>query len=67
MLAYSTFRNSHYYQQVRGLNLLSQFDMTICHVPGKSNVVADVLLRCPDLAVVVGSVESGLLTQIREA
>ena len=27
----------------------------------------DALSYCPDLAVVVGSVESGLLTQIREA
>ena len=49
------------------LDLFSQFDMTICHVLGKSNVVADALLRCPDLAVVVGSVESGLLTRICEA
>ena len=52
---------------MRWLDLFSQFDMTICHVPGKSNVVADALSRCPDLAVVVGSVESGLLTRIREA
>ena len=54
-------------QQVCWLDLFSQFDMTICYVPGKSNVVADALSHCPDLAVVVGSVESGLLTQIREA
>ena len=30
-------------RQVCWLDLFSQFDMTICHVPGKSNVVADVL------------------------
>ena len=41
--------------------------MTICHVPGKSNVVTDALLCCPDLAVVVGAVESGLLIWSREA
>ena len=41
--------------------------MTICHVPGKSNNIADALSYCPDLAVVVGSVESGLLTWIHEA
>ena len=49
------------------LDLFSQFDMTICHVPGKSNVVTDALLHHSDLAVVVGSVESGLLTRICEA
>ena len=36
--------------------------MTIRPVPGKSNVVADALLYCPDFDVVFGSVESGLLT-----
>ena len=41
--------------------------MTICHIPGNSNVIADALSHCPDLAVVIVSVESGLLTQIREA
>ena len=41
--------------------------MTIHHVPGKSNVVANAISCCPDLAVVFGSVESGLLTWIREA
>ena len=41
--------------------------MTICHVPGKYNIVADALSHCPDLAVVIGSVESSLLTRIREA
>ena len=49
------------------LDLFSQFDITIHHVPGKSNVVGDALSRCPDLAVVLGSVESGLLTRIRKA
>ena len=46
---------------------VSQFNMTIHHVPGKSNVVADALLHHPDLAVVVRLVESGLLTRIHEA
>ena len=41
--------------------------MTIHHIPGKSNAVADALSHCPDLAAVVGSVESALLTQIYEA
>ena len=41
--------------------------MTICHVPGNSNVVADALSCSPDLSVAFGSVESGLLTQIHEA
>ena len=41
--------------------------MTIFPVPGKSNVAADALSHCPDLAVVVGSVDSVLLTRIYEA
>ena len=41
--------------------------MTIHHTTGKSNDVADALLPHPDLAVVIGPVESGLLTQIYEA
>ena len=49
------------------LDLFSQFDMTICHVPGKSNIVADALLCCPGLAAVIGSDEYSLLTWIREA
>ena len=52
---------------MRWLDLFSQFDMTIHHVPGKSNVVTDAWSHCLDLSVVFGSVESGLLTQIREA
>ena len=52
---------------MRWLDLFSQFDMTICHVPGKSSVVTDALSCHPDLAVGIGSVESGLLTQIHEA
>ena len=52
---------------MRWLDLFSQFDITIYHVPGKSNVVANALSHRPDLAAVVGSVESGLLTRIREA
>jgi len=52
---------------VRWLDLFSQFDMTIRHVPGKSNVVTDALSCRPDLAAIVGSVESGLLTRIRDA
>ena len=49
------------------LDLFSQFDMTIHHVPGNSNVVADALSHHPDLTEVFGSVEFGLLTWIREA
>ena len=41
--------------------------MGIRHVPGKSNVVADALSCHTDLSVVVGSVESGLLTWIHKA
>ena len=41
--------------------------MTIHHIPGKSNVVTDALSCHPDPSAVVGSVESGLLTQICEA
>ena len=41
--------------------------MTICHVPGKFNIVADTLSCHPDLAAVVGSIESSLLTRICEA
>ena len=41
--------------------------MTICHVPGKSNIVTYALSHCPDLAAVVGLVESSLLPQIHEA
>ena len=52
---------------MRWLDLFSQFDMTISHIAGKSNIVADALSCYPDLAVVIGSVESGLLTQICEA
>ena len=52
---------------MRWLDLLGCFDITICDVPGKSNVVADALVHYPGLAVVVGSGESGLLTQIHEA
>ena len=43
------------------LDLFSQFDIIIHHVPGKFNAIADSLLCYPDLAAVVGSVESGLL------
>ena len=49
------------------LDLFSQFNMTIHHVPGKCNVVAGALSCHPDLAVVFGSVEFGLLTWICEA
>ena len=48
------------------MGLFSQFDMTIHHVPGKSNVVTDTLTYCPDLSIVFGLVKSGLLTYIRE-
>ena len=41
--------------------------MTIYHIPGKYNVVADNFSHHPDLAVIVRSFESGLLTQIHEA
>ena len=49
------------------LDLFSQFDITICHVPGKSNVITYALSYHPDLAAIVVSVESGLLTQTCEA
>ena len=49
------------------LDLFSQFDMTIYHVPGICNIITNDLLCCPDLAIVVRSVESSLLTQIHEA
>ena len=49
------------------LDLFSQFNITICHVAGKSNIVANALSHLSDLAVIVGSVEFGLLTWIREA
>ena len=52
---------------MRWLDLFTWFDITICHIPGKSNVITDALLHHPYLAVVIGSVKSGLLTQIREA
>ena len=39
-------------RQARTLDFLSQFDFTVVHVPGKSNVVADALSRRPDLAAV---------------
>ena len=41
--------------------------MTIYHLPEKYNVIIDALLCHPDLAIVVGSAESGLLAQIRKA
>ena len=44
------------------LDLFSQFDITIHYVPWKYNVVTDAMSCHPDLAVIVGSVESGLLT-----
>ena len=49
------------------LDLFNKFDMIIHYVFGRSNVVADALSCCPDLVVVVGSAESGVLTQIYEA
>ena len=51
---------------MRWLELFSQFDMTIPHVPGESNVATFALSCCINLAAVVGSVKSSLLTQIRE-
>ena len=41
--------------------------MSTHYIPGKSNVVANTLPCCADLAAVVGSVKSGLLTRIHEA
>ena len=67
MLAQSSFRHSYHYHIDKWLDLFSQFDMTIYHTPGKSNVVANALSSYPDLAAVIDSVDSGLLTQIREA
>ena len=49
------------------LVLFSQFEMTIHHVPGKSNVIANASLYHPDLAAVVVLVESGLFTWICDA
>ena len=49
------------------LDLFSQFDITIYHVPRKSNVVTNAILCCPDLVAAVGSIESSLLTQIHAA
>ena len=49
------------------LELFSQFNITIYHIPGKSNVIVDALLCYPDLAVVIGLVESSLLTKICES
>ena len=48
------------------LDLFRQFDMTICYVPGKSNILTNALLHYPDLASGVGPVESSLLTRIHE-
>ena len=48
------------------LDLFSQFDMTICHVPRKSSAVTDALSCHLGYAAVVISVKSSLLTQIRE-
>ena len=41
--------------------------MTIHHVYGKSNIVSDALLCCPDFAAIVGAAESALLTKICDA
>ena len=49
------------------LDLFSQFDITIHHVPGNSHVVSDAFSYCLDLGVVVGPVDSGLFTRICEA
>ena len=49
------------------LDLFSQFDMTIHHVPGKSNVIDNALLHYPDLSAIVVSVESSSFIQICEA
>ena len=67
ILQYLQIQPSLSHQQVHWLDLFSQCYMTIHHVPGKSNVVTDALSWCLDFAVVIGSVESSLLTQIREA
>ena len=48
------------------LDLFSQFDIAICYIPRKSNVITDALSYCPDLAAVVGSIESSLLAWTRE-
>ena len=49
------------------LNLFSQFSMTIHYIPGKSsNFFSDALLHCPDLAIVIGSVESSLLIWVHK-
>ena len=41
--------------------------MTICYIPIKSNVVTDTLSYFPELAAVIGLVESSLLIQIHQA
>ena len=46
------------------LDLFSQFDTTIHPVPVKANFFTDVLSWQPELAAVLGSVESSLLTWI---
>ena len=67
-LQYLQTQPSLSHQQVHWLDLFSQFDMTICIMYlGSPMLSADALSYCPDLAVVVGSVESGLLTRIHEA
>ena len=49
------------------LDLFSQFDITIHHVPGEFNVVTDALSHHTDLATVVDLIESSLLTWIHTA
>ena len=48
------------------LDLFSQVDNTIHHVPGKSNVVTDACCIVLTFATVVGSVESILLIHISD-
>ena len=62
MLAYSTFRHSHHYHVNKCAGWTCLVSLTIHHIPGKLNVLAIALFHCPDLAAVVGLVESSLLT-----